>query len=191
MKITKADFREFVDFTINLEDRLIEPFITKAFLRDVKPKITDALAELVLADSVLVVENTAIVDDVNNTFSPVVTVAPDVALYQAVRPYWVLAAYHRHILIHGIFHTQSGLTTPSSNTNDQISDKRRAELMAQVKSDMNFYEGEMMKYVKANFPALFDTACCAPTKRKNRIGLRVVKNERHYGCDDGRREYRG
>ena len=189
MKITKADFPEFVDFTDNLDAKKIEPFITKAFQRDVKPKITDELAALMLADSVLVVENTVVVDDVNNTFSPVTTVTADAALYAAVRPYWVYAAYYRHSLLHGINHTQAGFTVAVANNFDQITDKRRAELMAQVKSDMNFYEGEMMKYVHANYPSFFETSCCAPTKRKNRIGLRVVKDTPRGDCDR-RREYR-
>lgn len=187
MKITKADFPEFVDFTINLEDRLINPFIDKAFARDVTPKIGEALADMILAfDGVEVpaAPTNPVLDQENDTFDfdlvEITTEDPELAkLYAAVRPYWVLAAHHRHLLVHGIFHTPAGLTTPTTNTADQITDKRRAEVLAMVASDMNFYEGEMMKYAKANYPEEFKAEPCGTGRSKNRIGIHVVKSR---GC---------
>lgn len=188
MKITKADFQEFVDFTINLDDRLINPFIDKAFLRDVRPKLGQPLADAVEAyNSVTAPAAPAnpVYDDVNNTFDfdlvPIEEATGDTNLYNAVKPYWVLAAYHRHLLVHGIFHTQSGLTTPTPDRSEQITDKRRAEVLAMVASDMNFYEGEMMKYAKGAYPDQFTDTTCSTKRTKNRIGLRVVQS-RDKGC---------
>jgi hypothetical protein len=186
MKISKADFPALVDFTINLEDRLIDPFIDRAFLRDVAPKIgpvlSDAITAYDAATAPAAPEN-PVFDDVNNTFDfdlvPIEEATGDGNLYNAVKPYWVLAAYHRHLLVHGIFHTPSGLTAAVGDKFIQITDKRRAEVLAMIASDMNYYEGEMMKYAKGAYPGQFaDT--CSP-KKKNRTGLWVV-GSRDKGC---------
>lgn len=164
MKITKADFPQYVDFTENLEERKINHYIQTAFDRDVKPKLSEVVYLLIFPE--------AIEDGL-------------LPLWNAIKPYWVYAAYYRHSLIHGINHTQAGFTQAVGNNYEQISDKRRAELLAQVKKDMFFYEGEMLKYIQANYPTENnDLSCCGTTsKRKNRIGLRVVKS-RERGCTD-------
>ncbi|WP_026465066.1 hypothetical protein [Adhaeribacter aquaticus] len=155
MKITKADFPEFVDFTQNLEERKINNFITIAFDRDVKPKLTAIVLAKIQPDT--------LPDE-------------DQALWERVRAYWVFAAYYRHCLIHGIAHTQSGFVVPVGEGYEQITDKRRAELMALVERDIYFYEGEMNKYITTNYLSQA-IECGTPTKRKNRIGLWVVKHD--------------
>ena len=179
MKITKADFKKFVDFTANLDEDKINPFIDKAFERDVMPKIGPVLAAKIIGYTPdVTVTNTAEVDDVNNTFSPLVieNTSADEKLFNAVKPYWVYAAYTRHTLKHGIDHTPVGFVNVKGNPNfEPISDKRRAEMMKQDESDMNFYEGEMMKFVKAAYLDLFKTDKCTPARRKNSTGIYVAK----------------
>lgn len=56
-----------------------------------------------------------------------------------IKPYLVCGAYHSFLLWHGRTPTQLGLRVENSESSSEISDKGRAELMADVQKKKNIY----------------------------------------------------
>jgi len=120
MKPTKSDFPAFVNFSLNIEDRLINPHIEDAYKYDVRPKL-----------DVLAVD---IYDyDANLTTKPQLKAFFEDFILQ----WWVLLAYKRFIQNHGRNVTQYGYTKTKDpqGTFDQLDGEERAVILRQLMSD--------------------------------------------------------
>lgn len=62
-----------------------------------------------------------------------------------IRPYFVASAYKRWLLWHGANATQFGLTEITVENSEKVSDKRRAELLADVNNKAEVYNARMNK----------------------------------------------
>lgn len=122
MKPTKSDFPAFVNFSLNIEDRLINPHIEDAYKFDVKPKL-DSLASDIYAY------------DQNLTTKPELKTFFDDYVLQ----WWVLLAYKRFIQSHGRNVTQFGYTKTKDpqGTFEQLDPNERSVILKQLEHDYN------------------------------------------------------
>ncbi len=122
MKPTKSDFPAFVNFSLNIEDRLINIHIEDAFKYDVRPKL-DVLATDIYAYDITL-----------NTKPQLKTFFDDYILQ-----WWILLAYKRFIQNHGRNVTQFGYTKTKDpqGTFDQLDANERVVIMKQLEHDYN------------------------------------------------------
>ncbi|KAA3438461.1 DUF6712 family protein [Rufibacter hautae] len=99
------------------------------------------------------------------------------AFYAAVVPFWAMCAYKRLFFIHGIDVTQAGITSPRGQDYEQISDKRRGEILGQIRSKVHFYQSELGTYMRAN-NFLPKVDACHEAPRKLNIGVFIAKRRR-------------
>jgi len=120
MKPAKSDFPQFVQFSLNIEDRLINPHIEDAYKFDVRPQIES------LAIDIYNYDLTAGDRPELKTF------------YEAyILEWWVRMAYKRFIAVHGKNVTQYGFTQikDPGGTFDQLEAADRAVILKQITSD--------------------------------------------------------
>lgn len=120
MKPTKSDFPAFVNFSLNIEDRLINPHIEDAFKYDVRPKLETLATDIYAYDATLGTKPE--LADFFNDF---------------VLQWWILLAYRRFIQGHGRNVTQFGYTKTRDpqGTFDQLDGDERAVVLKQLTHD--------------------------------------------------------
>jgi hypothetical protein len=122
MKPLKSDFPTFVQFSLNIEDRLINPHIEDAYKFDVRPQM-ESLA----------------VDIYNYDASVLPLTKPELKAFfdSYVLEWWIRLAYKRFIAVHGFNVTQFGFTQTKDpgGTFDQLESKERAVMLKQITSD--------------------------------------------------------
>jgi hypothetical protein len=121
MKPIKADFPAFVQFSLNIEDRLINPHIEDAYKFDVRPQL----------------ESLAV--DIYNYASVDPETKPQLKTFfnDYIKEWWIRLSYKRFVAIHGINITQFGITETKDpgGTLEQVDEKKRAIILKQISSD--------------------------------------------------------
>ena len=97
-------------------------------------------------------------------------------LDEYIKPFLINGTYETFLLWHGRNISQYGLIQNREDTSDAISDKARAELMTDIRNDMNVCMAEMMRKLKeSNYT--FDSVIynfsgdCNIVKAKPRLGF--------------------
>lgn len=120
MKPTKSDFPTFVQFSMNIEDRLINPHIEDAYKFDVRPQLESLAVDIYNYDGAL-------------------TTKPELKTFfrDYILEWWVRLAYKRFIALHGKNVTQYGFTQTKDpgGTFDQLEAADRAVILKQITSD--------------------------------------------------------
>lgn len=137
----------------NLSEDKLKPYIQDALLMKVKP----VLGELYAAWQ-----------DGTQTFMG--SAEDGMAETDLVKAVWVFHAYVSFLPFHGISVSSSGVTksTDKEGTFEQASHQERQSIIAEYRSKISYWEGELGKAIKAV------NGIGRATKRKNRIGIRVV-----------------
>lgn len=121
MKPVKAYFPTYVQFSLNIEDRLINPHIEDAYKFDVRPQL----------------ESLAV--DIYGYVSVDPETKPELKSFYDlfIKEWWIRLAYKRFISVHGWNVTQFGFTQTKDpgSTFDQLESKERAVLLKQITSD--------------------------------------------------------
>ncbi len=120
MKPTKADFPAFVQFSLNIEDRLINPHIEDAYKFDVRPQLETLAVDIYNYDSL------------SGTKPQLKTFYENY-----IMEWWIRLAYKRFIAVHGKNVTQFGFTQTKDpgGTFDQLEAADRAVILKQITSD--------------------------------------------------------
>lgn len=157
--ITKLDFTaDRVPFTQNLDNRLIEPYITKAQKQDFKPIVPDAFYTAITATT-LGTQMQNFLDDY-------------------VKDFLVYATMARFLATHGNIIAQNGLREYVDSTSQPVSNTARAQMIKEAENDKNVSFSVMMKrasdlaYTWDSVTYSFNTTC-GTTPEKN-FGIRAV-----------------
>src|SRR5215204_2127568 len=120
MKPLKSDFPNFVQFSLNIEDRLINPHIEDAYKFDVRPQLESLAVDIYNYDGSLTTK-----PQLKNFFQ------------DYILEWWVRLAYKRFIALHGKNVTQFGFTQTKDpgGTFDQLEAADRAVILKQISSD--------------------------------------------------------
>lgn len=174
MKITKFDLARYADFTVNISDQKVDFQINDAGLMDVAPIITRERYGAILALEPEQLPTEAV------PFPPVesehtITLR---GLYAAVVPFWTMCTYKRIIAFHGVDVTQAGLVVDRGQEFEQVSDKRRGEILGSIRSKVHFFQSELEKYMNDN-NLNAETDSCTDTGNRRNFGIRVAKNKRY------------
>lgn len=148
--ITKTDFSEFVQFTTNIPDRLINYHRDKAEVLDFKPLVPSAFWTII------------------NSGSPGMGAELEDFFNEYCKPILVHYAMNRFMIEAGVNITQFGLVSPREDTSQPVSDQQRASMRNQYKSDLQSYLSKFyarLKEVNYTFDGVvYDFDC----KRKSR-----------------------
>lgn len=149
--IAKSDFTTYVQFTSNIQDRLIDYHINRAEQMDFKPVVPDAFWTKI------------------NEGSPGPGTELTSFINTYIKPILVLSAYVRFLVEHGSNITQFGITHESHPDITQVTDKRRAEIRTQYQHDLNVYWTKFYNELEDNSytfdSVVYDFDCVR--KRKN------------------------
>lgn len=119
--ITKSDFTTYVQFTANIQDRLLDYHITKAETLDFQPLVPDAFWT-----------------NINST-SPALSGDLETFFEDYCKPVLIHFAILRYLIEAGVNLTQFGIVNPLENTSQPASDGQRASMRNQYKSDLQSY----------------------------------------------------
>lgn len=119
--IIKSDFSQYVQFTENIKDRMLDFHIEKAENLDFKPLVPDAFW-------------TAI-----NSYSPGMGVELAAFVEDYVKPVVIHQAMNRFLIEAGVNITQFGIVNPTEETSQPASDAQRANMRNQYKADLAVY----------------------------------------------------
>lgn len=156
--INKAQFKTYVDFSDNIPDKKIEYHIGDAQLFDLKPLVPDALYTDLFSLSSRP-ELQGLLDD-------------------QVTPYLICCAFSRFLLWTGRNISQFGIRVNAEDTSTEVSDKARAELIADIENKMAYYLAEFKKALKeADYTfdgTLYNFDSCEVSKPKRNFKIRAV-----------------
>lgn len=117
--IQKSEFKTYVDFSDNIPSKKLDYNINDAQIFDLKP--------LVPADFYT--------DLFSLSARPELTVLLD----DYVKPYLICSAFSRYLLWTGRNISQFGIRTNNEDTSTEVSDKARAELIADINNKKSYY----------------------------------------------------
>jgi hypothetical protein len=200
MLITKQNIKDLSQFTLNIEDRIINPHIEDAQEYDLRPTIGDQMIDKLLADfdgglvawdistnyltGQFVVYNKTVYKALNNN----VGLAPDtnpldwslneLGTFQNkyLRPYLVFSTYRRFLLWAGRNVTQYGLRDMREDTSDPVSDESRAALISDMKIKGQIWENRFKNYlceVNWTFDGVNYTIDCDVYKQSTRQVFKI------------------
>jgi hypothetical protein len=175
MQPAKEQFKEFTQFTDNVDDRILNFQIKQSYSKNLVPKFGDLITTIYNSEA----ENA---DELAES-------KPELAAFYTdyMLEYWILSAYRRFFSQHGINVTQFGLTRTADpeGTFTPANGDDRAIIMRQVSSDINVLETSLYRRlcevnwtfdgVTFNNP---DTESRKQTPKKN-FGIRPIPD-----CDD-------
>lgn len=172
MLISKADIKAFVQFTLNIEDRIINPNITDAQEYDLKPMIGDAMylqleqdfynAPLTLwdvADNYLANDFVIYNGSVYKALLPNVGSQPDTNpldwelnelgtfFYKFLVPFLVFRSFGRFLLWIGRNITQYGLREMNEETSVPVNEEGRAALIVDIKGKASIWQNRINNYL--------------------------------------------
>lgn len=179
MKPLKSDFSNYVQFTANIEDRIIDFHIDDAFYYSIKPKLgnrTESSKDLSEAISIL--------SSADSLTKPQLTAF----FNNYLKRYWILLAFKRFLQNHGRNVTQFGYTKlrDPEGTFEQVDSEERAVYLKQLQHDINIAETNL--FVELNAKRwTFDTFTYSSTNStppKKSFGINAVGgNDKRRGCD--------
>lgn len=163
MLISKVDIKDFTQFTLNIEDRIFNHNILDAQEFDLKPTIGDIMFDALIVAApngyaawnvltpYVLDEYVVYANKVYKALQPNTGSQPDTSpldwvinelgtfFYVYLRPFLVFCSYKKFLLWAGTNLTQYGLVKIDEDTSEEISDQRRAELIADVKQKANIW----------------------------------------------------
>ena len=219
--LTKEDFGQYAQMTVNIDERFIDSAVNDALNFDLVPVVSDSMLDAVRAvleinpiqwsrTKTYIIGNKVFSDGiyylclVGNSDSEPTSANTDWAEIELmtfwtnyIKPYFVMSAYSRFLLWHGANITQFGARQINEDTSTEITDKRRGELLADIKGKVNIYLSRLNKEF-ARVRGIFDSVTYTidaddntePTRGTNIWGVgypnrKRIKcpNEYPYGCD--------
>lgn len=124
MKPQKSDFGTFLPFTMNIDDKSINPFINDAYKFDVKPRLGTLAVDI---------------------FNYQGTARPQLRTFydNFILHWWVLLSVKRFLQVHGHNITQYGYTKlrDPDGTFDQLTLSERSIILKQLQSDADILYG--------------------------------------------------
>lgn len=162
--IDKDDFGAYVQWSNNIPASNVDYHCADSQNFDVEPIMPTAVVS----------GNNMLTDIIAALAESPATKPQLIAFYEAyVKPVLVLNAYRRFLLVHGINITQFGSRVNNEETSNEISDKRRGEIMADAESKANVYLAKMSAALKAASytydTIVYQYACADKPKAKTRI----------------------
>lgn len=204
MLISKVDIKDFTQFTLNIEDRIFNHNILDAQEFDLKPAIGNLMFDaLILAapngyvawnslTPYIIGEYSVYANIVYKALNPNTGSQPDISpldwevnqlgtfFYQYLRPFLVFMSYRKFLLWAGTNLTQYGLVKIDEDTSEEISDQRRAELIADVKQKANVWLSRLRgRLCEVNWT--FDTVSYAQTDGDYKVNPRKTFQIRPVG----------
>ena len=149
--ITKSDFSEYVQFTENIKDRLLDFQITKAETLDFQPLVPANFWTNL------------------TTTSPALSGELEDFYTDYCKPVLVHFAMLRYLIEAGVNLTQFGIVNPLENTSQPASDGQRASMRNQYKSDLQSYLAKFyarLKDVEYTFDGVVYDFDCEPKQQK-------------------------
>jgi hypothetical protein len=203
MLINKTDIKYYTQFTLNIEDRIINPSILDAEEYDLRPTVGDAMTDKFLSDfpngildwnistvygvGEFVIYNSVAYKSLNGNTGEQPNLFPfdwevnqlATFYYNFVKPYLVFYSYSRFLLWIGSNLTQYGLREINEETSIPVSDQRRAELIRDIQQKGSIWNSRLKnKLCKENY--IFDTISYAPDCEEYKLnpsktfGIRAV-----------------
>lgn len=150
--ITKADFPEYTVVSLNVADRLINPYIGDAWLYFIEPLLRTA--------------------EVAALVPPAADWAPELTtLWGFLKPVWVLDSYRRFVANHGIHVTSDGIESLSSDVGRApISGTERARLVAEVQGKISIRLGKLEAALRTYRGPSASTSCTTNRRRRTAPG---------------------
>lgn len=205
MLIEKSQFKDYVDFSDNINDKKLNYQIKDAELFDFVPLVPvefyDALVSLIASDIKQWARTTPYVlgdkaySPMNNKKyvalrdttgdEPSISLSDwdDIELASLfddyVKPYLVCCAFSRYLLWTGRNISQFGIRTNSEDTSTEVSDKARAELIADINNKKAYYWSRFKKkiydddYTYDGVLYNFETDCDVSRPKRN-FNIRAV-----------------
>lgn len=160
MQITKVDITRYADFTVNIPDSKVDFQINDAALMDVAPVVGTLLFERIKA-----------LPEVGEMD------AIDAGFWMRLVPFWAMCAYKRLFALHGVDVAQAGVVQPRGQDYEQISDKRRGEILGAIRSKVVFYQNALEDYMREHDLLPRPDACSTPYRRRS-TGIAIAKRRR-------------
>ena len=162
MLVSKSDFKNYVDFSDNVEDKKINIHIQNVERVDLKP----------ILGEVLYARITAPVPE------PALSTTEEKLLQEYIKPFIILAAYSRFTRVHGQSITQAGWVHVADATYGQLSKEEKDDARILIRKDLAFYEMELKKYISENnlLPAVPANCAGTTTKSQGGFGFRVLNS---------------
>ena len=170
--IIKSEFNKYVKLGANVsKDDTLDIYIKDMQELEFRPTMDDSFYNDLIGD---------------------LTSRPELKLFldDYIKPYLICGAYEKFLLWHGANISQFGLRQNNEDTSDEISDKRRGELLADIRRKTNTYQSIMNRELKvSNYTfdgtiyTFFDDIY--KTKSKRNLGImQVGAKKRNYNIDD-------
>lgn len=168
MQPLKSDFPTYVQFSTNIEDRLLDFQIKAAYTKDLKIKFGAVMEEIYNADY--------------QTVDDFVTAEPELGAFYRdyILEHWILSAYKRFIAHHGLNVTQFGLTKQSDpdGTFTQSTGDERAIIMRQINHDISITETEVFRKLEdVNWTFDGDTYETKRVRTRKSFGIHAIGGE--------------
>lgn len=203
--IQKSQFKDYVDFSDNIADKKLNYQINDAELFDFQPLVPiefyDAIKTMV-ALNIKQWDRTSVYLVGDKSYSPInqkkytalrttqddepsVSTSDwqEIQLYTLfddyIKPYLVCSAFSRYLLWTGRNISQFGIRVNSEDTSSEVSDKARAELIADIDNKKNYYWSRFKSTVYDNDytydGVLYDFVNdCEPSRPKMNFKIRAV-----------------
>lgn len=131
--ISKSDFVGYVDLSQNVEDKYILPAIRMAQVMTIKSALCEPLYNQLYTEystGTLSYDNAALLEKVKETL--------------------IFAAYHRYLSTVQLKSTPFGFEKKKSEHSEIPSRSELGDLIVLAQNDMNYFLGELRKYLKDN-----------------------------------------
>lgn len=181
MLISKQDIKNYVQFTLNIENRIIDPNITDAQEYDLRPFVGDAMylqliedfSAIILADwdiatGYLINDFVIYNNEVYKALAPSTGSQPDTTpadwelnelgtfYINYLKPYLVFKTFGRFLLWVGRNITQYGLREINEETSVAVTDEGRSALIKDIKGKASIWQSRVSNYL-CNVHWTFDT----------------------------------
>lgn len=181
MLISKQDIKNYVQFTLNIENRIIDPNITDAQEYDLRPFVGDAMylqlnedfGNIILADwditatyqvgDFVIYQNEVYKALAISTGSQPDTTPADWSLNELgtfyinyIKPFLVFKTFGRFLLWVGRNITQYGLREMNEETSNPVTDEGRSALIKDIKGKGSIWQNRVSNYL-CNVHWTFDT----------------------------------
>jgi hypothetical protein len=140
MKPLKSEFKNYVDFSDNIPDSKINPHIEAAYKYSIRPFFLykdDPTKDLGKAIYELATDMPSLLPELMTFYN------------EYVKEWWILLAFKRFIVNHGLNVTQFGYTklTDPERTFEPVTDLDRSKVLKQLQDDINVVESNMTAYL--------------------------------------------
>lgn len=170
--ITKADLPDFVKFSVNIADNLINPDIRDAHEFDVLPLLSPAVVAACVAYRAVPAADVAAylaLPEAEQVLSPL---HRPYRLYAAVRGLLCHESYRRFLLGHGVHITPNGAETISDVGHQPITTAQRTELRSDAQAKCSIYRAKLLAALRV-YEGPSATTCHSRPSRPGAGGLKT------------------